>query len=77
MISGFASCHAAVMTGHTRTQHFVVIQWNNHRQPVCGRDAMTGFANIRGGWVVARFAGGDTAIMTTEATANHFVVVQR
>ena len=38
---------------------------------------MTRLTDIRGIGVVARFALGDTTVMTTDAGANDFVMIQR
>jgi len=76
MIAGFAGCNSTVVTAHTGTDHFRVIQGCNKWQPAAGWYPVTGITIIRGIGVTTRLALRDGVVMATDTTAIDFIMIQ-
>ena len=77
VIARFAGGNATVMAAHARTNHLIMIQRRDKRQPGIRGGSMASFTQVGRIRMIAGFAGGNTTVMTTHASTNDFVVVQR
>jgi len=77
MIARLTLRNRSIVTTDTATDHFVVIQRCNKRQPGIGRHPVAGVTIIRRIGVVARFTLRNRSIVTTDTATDYFVVIQR
>jgi len=75
MIAGLTLSNHAVVTAHTGTDHFVMIQWRYKRQPGIRRHTMACTAVVSRIWMITGFTLRDGIVMTTRTGTENVTMI--
>ena len=77
VIARFAGGNATVMAAHARTNHLIMIQRRDKRQPGIRGGSMASFTQVGGVGMIAGFTLCDHTVMAACTGTQYFIVIQR